>query len=188
MCILSVRALFCCGYIISSCFVLLWVYHQFVLCFVVNILSVRALFSCGYVISSCFVLLWVYYQLVLCFDVGILSVRALFSCGYIISSCFVLLWVYYQLVLCFDVGILSVRALFSCGYIICSCFVFVVGILPDLNGLMRLIYPYFHDCFTVMTMPVIDAETKWPLFRKRNFQMHFLEWKCIKFDQHLSFS
>ena len=28
----------------------------------------------------------------------------------------------------------------------------------------------------------IDAETKWPLFSRRHFQVHFREWKCIHFD------
>ena len=28
----------------------------------------------------------------------------------------------------------------------------------------------------------IEAETKWPTFRRRHVQMHFLEWKCIDFD------
>ena len=28
----------------------------------------------------------------------------------------------------------------------------------------------------------IEAETKWPPFSRRHFQMHFLEWKCMNFD------
>ena len=28
----------------------------------------------------------------------------------------------------------------------------------------------------------IEAETRWPPFPRRRFQMHFLEWKCINFD------
>ena len=28
----------------------------------------------------------------------------------------------------------------------------------------------------------IEAETKWPTFRRRHVQMHCLEWKCIYFD------
>ena len=27
----------------------------------------------------------------------------------------------------------------------------------------------------------IEAETKWTQFRRRQFQMHFLEWKCMNF-------
>ena len=29
----------------------------------------------------------------------------------------------------------------------------------------------------------IEAQTKWQSFRKRYFQMHFLKWKCLNFDQ-----
>ena len=28
----------------------------------------------------------------------------------------------------------------------------------------------------------IEAETEWPPFTRRHFQMHFLEWKCMNFD------
>ena len=28
----------------------------------------------------------------------------------------------------------------------------------------------------------IEADTKWPPFSRRHFQMHFLEWKCMNFD------
>ena len=28
----------------------------------------------------------------------------------------------------------------------------------------------------------IEAETKWPLFSRRHFQMYFHEWKCMNFD------
>ena len=28
----------------------------------------------------------------------------------------------------------------------------------------------------------IEAETKWPPFRRRDFQIHFHEWKCMNFD------
>ena len=28
----------------------------------------------------------------------------------------------------------------------------------------------------------IEAETKWTPFRRRHFQMHFLEWKYVNFD------
>ena len=28
----------------------------------------------------------------------------------------------------------------------------------------------------------IEAETKWTTFRRRHFQMHFLEWKCLNLD------
>ena len=28
----------------------------------------------------------------------------------------------------------------------------------------------------------IEAKTKWPLFRRRHFETHFLEWKCWNFD------
>ena len=27
-----------------------------------------------------------------------------------------------------------------------------------------------------------EAEAKWPLFCRRHFQIHFLEWKCVNFD------
>ena len=29
----------------------------------------------------------------------------------------------------------------------------------------------------------IEAETKWPPFSRRHFQIHFREWKCINFDK-----
>ena len=32
--------------------------------------------------------------------------------------------------------------------------------------------PYLH----------IEAETKWPPFSRRHFQMDFLEWQCTNFD------
>ena len=28
----------------------------------------------------------------------------------------------------------------------------------------------------------VEDETKWPKVRRRHFQMHFLEWKCMDFD------
>ena len=28
----------------------------------------------------------------------------------------------------------------------------------------------------------IEAETRWPTFRRRDFQIHLLEWKCTNFD------
>ena len=30
----------------------------------------------------------------------------------------------------------------------------------------------------------VEAETKWTPFSRRYLQMHFLEWKCLKFDQN----
>ena len=33
----------------------------------------------------------------------------------------------------------------------------------------------------------IEAETKWPLFSRRGFQMHFREWKCISIKISLKF-
>ena len=58
-----------------------------------------------------------------------------------------------------------------------------VGISLVLKGILedwRL-----HTC--CLTRPTFDcqhteAETKWPPFFRRHFQMHFLEWKCINFD------
>ena len=32
----------------------------------------------------------------------------------------------------------------------------------------------------------IEAETKWPPFSRRHFQMDFLEWKCMNFDSHFT--
>ena len=34
----------------------------------------------------------------------------------------------------------------------------------------------------VMQIWHIEAETKWPPFSRRHFQMDFLEWKCMNFD------
>ena len=33
----------------------------------------------------------------------------------------------------------------------------------------------------ILDMRLIEAETKWPTFRRRHFQMHFLEWKYMSF-------
>ena len=32
----------------------------------------------------------------------------------------------------------------------------------------------------------IEAETKWPPFCRRHFQMHFLEWKCLNIDYNFT--
>ena len=29
----------------------------------------------------------------------------------------------------------------------------------------------------------LNTETKWPIFPRRHFQVNFLEWKCVNFDQ-----
>ena len=33
-----------------------------------------------------------------------------------------------------------------------------------------------------LSLKHIEAETKWTPFRRRHFQMHFLEWKCMNFE------
>ena len=32
----------------------------------------------------------------------------------------------------------------------------------------------------------IEAETKWPTFRRRHFQTYFLQWKCLNFDENVT--
>ena len=32
----------------------------------------------------------------------------------------------------------------------------------------------------------IEAETKWLQFRRRQFQMHFLEWQCMNYDYNFT--
>ena len=32
----------------------------------------------------------------------------------------------------------------------------------------------------------IEAETKWPTFRRRHFQAYFIQWKCLNFDEKKS--
>ena len=34
----------------------------------------------------------------------------------------------------------------------------------------------------LLTVKHIEAETKWTPFRRRHFQVHFLEWKCLNSD------
>ena len=42
--------------------------------------------------------------------------------------------------------------------------------VPSLGPLLATVFPsHLH----------IESETKWTPFRRRHFQMHFLEWKCI---------
>ena len=40
---------------------------------------------------------------------------------------------------------------------------------------------YLFSCYFLSVHQHIEAETKWPPFRRRHFQMHFVEWKCITF-------
>ena len=46
------------------------------------------------------------------------------------------------------------------------------------------VFAYASKCRDTAGWPLlhIEAETKWPTFSRRHFQMHFLEWKCISFD------
>ena len=46
-----------------------------------------------------------------------------------------------------------------------------------------LLILYTHDDWTGRrSAKQIEAETKWPLYRRRHFHMPFLEWKYINFD------
>ena len=47
------------------------------------------------------------------------------------------------------------------------------------------------DCHIWASKPIyrlthIEAETKWPPFRRRHFQMHFPEWKYLNFDSNFT--
>ena len=44
---------------------------------------------------------------------------------------------------------------------------------PPGAALVDMIWTSFAD---VLGIQHIEAETKWPLFRRRHFQTHFLEW------------
>ena len=57
-------------------------------------------------------------------------------------------------------------------------FVFVSCVLM-LYGNMNVDYQSFRYWLIAFSTP---AETRWPPFSRRHFQMHFLEWKCINFD------
>ena len=41
-------------------------------------------------------------------------------------------------------------------------------------------------CRYILCYQHIETKTEWPPFRKRNFQMHFLEWKCTNFEWNLT--
>ena len=54
---------------------------------------------------------------------------------------------------------------------------------PPYRGLHRTGIPVMHEWLSGhFHIKHIEAETKWPPFRRRRFQRHFLEWKCMNFD------
>ena len=46
----------------------------------------------------------------------------------------------------------------------------------------RKMFP-FDD--VIMDYQDIEAETKWPPFRRRPFQKHFLDWKCMNLESNI---
>ena len=52
----------------------------------------------------------------------------------------------------------------------------------DINGL--LYNGALINCFHAELFELISSWTKWPHFRRRHIQTHFLEWKCWNFDSY----
>ena len=49
-------------------------------------------------------------------------------------------------------------------------------------GKSFILIMYYHRLLWCITGQHIEAETKWPIFRRRHFQAYFLQWKCLNFD------